>query len=357
MAARNPEAIHAFIDAVEAIGLHVARPTVIDEAVEALGLNSAWSKATDNGTADVVLDLDGRRVPVEIKYRATLMPLDVPRLKYKSTAPGGLRVLIADRIAASTRETLNSQGVGWLDLRGRLRIAGSGVFVDTDVPAMATRFERVDAFSGTAGVEVACSLLLHPDRPPKVRELARELGRSPSTVSEILKRLREQRLIDSDGHPMIPDLFWETVQPWETRPIAIAQYPHPTGDSRFAGALQLGLGDLESPGWALTDTLAAVEYGAPLAAGSAYPADFYVPTSAVVKRAVQVFGEASEWNSRRATVRVAPISAVCDARVESTGTWPLAQPLFVALDLASDPERGREVLDGWTPPSPWRRVW
>lgn len=34
------------------------------------------------------------------------------------------------------------------------------------------------------------------------------------------------------------------------------------------------------------------------------------------------------------------------------------QPLFVALDLAQDhPGRGRDVLNDWTPPEPWRRVW
>jgi hypothetical protein len=37
--------------------------------------------------------------------------------------------------------------------------------------------------------------------------------------------------------------------------------------------------------------------------------------------------------------------------------WPLAHPLFVALDLAQDVGRGREVLDRWTPDTRWPRVW
>ena len=37
--------------------------------------------------------------------------------------------------------------------------------------------------------------------------------------------------------------------------------------------------------------------------------------------------------------------------------WPLANPLFVALDLARDPGRGRQILDGWQPPRPWRKIW
>lgn len=52
---------------------------------------------------------------------------------------------------------------------------------------------------------------------------------------------------------------------------------------------------------------------------------------------------------------------ICSRRVDATGwaneIWPLAQPLFVALDLAQDPGRGREILADWTPPEQWHRVW
>ncbi len=42
----------------------------------------------------------------------------------------------------------------------------------------------------------------------------------------------------------------------------------------------------------------------------------------------------------------------------ATETWPLAQPLFVALDLAQDLDRGRAILDTWTPPpGAGQRVW
>ncbi len=57
-------------------------------------------------------------------------------------------------------------------------------------------------------------------------------------------------------------------------------------------------------------------------------------------------------------VRVAPVPAACSHRVDlSAATWPLAAPVFVALDLAQDAGRSREILAGWTPPEPWTRVW
>ena len=61
-----------------------------------------------------------------------------------------------------------------------------------------------------------------------------------------------------------------------------------------------------------------------------------------------------------ATVRVAPVPAVVRQRVDLDSSpleWPLAHPLFVALDLAQDVGRGREILDEWTPDDRWTRVW
>jgi len=36
---------------------------------------------------------------------------------------------------------------------------------------------------------------------------------------------------------------------------------------------------------------------------------------------------------------------------------PAVHPVFVTLDLAVDPSRGREIIDGWSPPESFRRVW
>jgi hypothetical protein len=43
-----------------------------------------------------------------------------------------------------------------------------------------------------------------------------------------------------------------------------------------------------------------------------------------------------------------------EARPPVHQRWPLAHPVAVALDLAQDRARGREILDDWSPPE---RVW
>jgi len=78
----------------------------------------------------------------------------------------------------------------------------------------------------------------------------------------------------------------------------------------------------------------------------------------------QVYGDAA-YETRQATVGVPPVAWACRHRVD-TGRlertppgvrWPAVHPVFVALDLAVDPSRGREILDGWSPPEPFHRVW
>jgi hypothetical protein len=203
--------------------------------------------------------------------------------------------------------------------------------------------------------------MLKPDKLPSVRSLARTLGRSPSTISEALAGLRDHGLVTAAGSPVVPALFWETAEAWQT-PFAADLARQPIPDERLATALRLGFQHpSDETGWALTESRAAAAYGAPIAIGSAYPPDFYVPDKVVAQRATRLLGIATDPDSRAARIRVAPIKTVCSRREdmsdETNEELPLAHPLFVALDLAADPTRGREVLDGWTPPQRFARVW
>lgn len=349
----EPDTTEIFAEVVQDLGLHLVEDSQLDEPDL------------------ILLDAGGRRVLVELKRLSTPAPAQVSRLiadGERRSRPDVLHVLVADRIPEAVRAELRSHGWGWLDLRGHLHVAGHGVFIDADVPRVKGRTERADAFSGSAGLEVACSLLLEPDVPHGVRDLARSLGRSPSTVSDVLATLRRQGLVGADSIAVLPNLFWETASAWRPSEIPLRDLPRP-GTGSVNAALQLGFDEIETErGWALTGTLAAAIYGAPIATRSDHPPDFYVPSQAIQRRAMRLLGVAVDADFRRASVRVAPVPAVCEQRVDPLGRqaktwaftnepWPLAKPLFVALDLARDPGRGQEILEGWQPPQPWRRVW
>lgn len=330
------------------------------EAAQSLGLVVTHMPPSGSGNADIaLLDTSGHRLAVNIKKRSTVTPMDAARLQSEASgSEDTMLVLVADRVTQDARQLLRESGIGWLDLRGHLRLVGPGLLIDAEVPASRPRPARAGAIGASVGLEVACLLLMNPFETLGVREIARALIRSASTVSDVLSSLREQRLVTAGNRPLLPDLFWETADVWKPEVTALAQLPR-EGEGPTNFLLELGFDNIESTrGWALAGTMAAMAYGAPLAVKTDYPPDFHVPAQVIARRATQYLGTPLSWETRAATVRVAPVPAVCLQRIDlATQHWPIAHPVFVALDLAQDPARGREVLAEWTPPEPWHRVW
>ncbi|CND43903.1 Uncharacterised protein [Mycobacterium tuberculosis] len=321
---------------------------------------------TDTGH-DLSLLVRGSPVKISLKRAGTVTPSTVNALLANRESPeeatGSIPVLVGERILEQSRRLLRQNGWSWLDLRGHLHLEGPGILVDTNVQPIVVRPERSDAFAGLVGLEVAALLLLQPDEEPGVRKISRELKRSPSTVSEVLRALRHEGLLTRSGRPDTRDLFWRLAGSWRTPAASLVSLPTP-GDESANKALRLGLEDPESTtGWAMTDTMAAALYGAPVGVRADYPPDFYVPTEAAYSRAIRLLGRTENPPDRKCSIRVAPIMMACEHRVDAARRrlgneiWPLAHPLFVALDLAADPGRGNEILEGWNPPEPWQRVW
>ena len=336
------------------------------EAAAAVGLVAEVAMTARDAGADAVLVTPaGDRVPVVIK-RVSLVSADglrerIDGWKRSPSAGAALAVVVADRITGDARELLTAAGWGWLDLRGHLRIVGNGLFVDADVAALREAARRSSPLAGRVGLEVAALLLLEPTTQWGIRSIAGTLGRAPSSISEIVSSMQSAGLVDGQRRPEVPELFWALSARWRPAEAFVASIPS-AGRGAVNDALRLGFDDVEATtGWALSDTVAAALYGAPVSSRSDHPRDFYVPDQAVLRRAVHVLGLANDRSSRAATIRVGPVPMVCSRRVDASvwanQEWPLAHPLFVALDLAQDPDRGTEILQAWTPPEPWRRVW
>ena len=272
-----------------------------------------------------------------------------------------LPVVVAPRITSAARSVLNEAGVSWLDLRGHLRLVGAGVLVDTTVAPLSDPAPERRGVLGQVGLELAALLLVDPEKTWGVRSAGSALSRAPSSVSKAFAALRAAQLVTDELRPEGPELFWELAQHWGSARADVASLPEP-GHGREIEALRLGVDGVETTtGWALSDTVAAAHYGAPVAIRSDHPLDFYVPDRTALRRALHLLGPAPSASQRAGQVRVAPVPAVCQRRVDGStwaGThWPLAQPLFVALDLAQDPGRGREILRDWTPTRQRQRVW
>lgn len=269
-------------------------------------------------------------------------------------------LVVADRVTESARRVLSVTGAGYYDLRGHLALHAPGLVLNAQVPAVRERPTRTDALSGQAGLEIAAALLMAPERRVAVRELARDLGRSASTVSNVLTALKYDDFIDGANTVAGTNLFWHVVQHWPSQRVRLARAPDP-GDSSLASPLRFGIHIAKDPvGWALTDSAAANAYGASLASRADQVLDFFVADESVLRRATNLLGISDSPLHAPATIRLAPVPAAVRHRVhpsDSPHEWPLAHPLFVALDLAQDTGRGREILEAWTPAEPWHRVW
>ena len=333
----------AVIDALAQLGLEVERRDT-----------PGGSKASG---VLLVVEPEGVEVWLEIASRALVTDDVARRLLRSRPADGPVLVVVGDRVTAEARRELVATGAGYLDLRGHLAVRAPGLAIDADVEHVVARQTRSDALSGKAGREIAVHLLLSSGEPATVREVSRRVERSPSTVSSVLTLLREEGLIDSRNTVAGPQLFWRVVERWARPRTLLASVP-PLGGP-LAEPLRLGLGrDDSSVGWALTDSMAAAAYGAPVAVRDDGPCDFLVPDPSSLRRAATLLGTAASPADAAATARVAPVPAAVAHRVWSAASdWPLAHPLFVALDLAQDLGRGREILDAWTPEDKWSRVW
>lgn len=323
------------VDAFRQLGIEarllVGAPTSVDHVVSLEGLDT-----------DLLVE---RKSLVTDDVAARLV--DRPR--------GGTLFVVADRVTEAARTLLTSRHAGYLDLRGRLALRTDRILIYAEVEPVRERPERADALSGKAGLEVAVALLLEPEEGASVRELARQLGRSASTVSEVLSALRRRGLIDETNRVSGTDLFWEVADRWSTQQTYVAHLPDPTDPS--TKALRLGLDD--EVGWSTVGSVPASGYGAPVVAREDQLVEFYVPDSATARRATTLLGSAPTASTAKASIRVAPVPAVLSHRTKPNSRvtkWPLAHPLFVALDLAQDQGRGREILEAWTPKDS-TRVW
>lgn len=168
------------------------------DALAQLGVQARYVARMPDEGIDVVIEPG--KVPVQVKQRA-LVNDEVAR-RLLAERPGlsdSMLLVVGDRVTESARRLLIEHRAGYYDLRGHLALRSASVVIDADVEPVFERAERTHALSGTAGLEVATALLMEPTAGAAVRELARKLGRSASTVSEVLSALRGSGLVD-DRH-------------------------------------------------------------------------------------------------------------------------------------------------------------
>ena len=266
-------------------------------------------------------------------------------------------VVVADQISAAIRAELDGAGIGWLDRRGHLKLVAPGLHIDADIPRDVrtdthARSER-EPIAGRSGLAAASALLLDPDQPMGVSEVARAARLNPSSITRALSALTHAHLAERRTRgayrAVVPELFWALAGAWPRERVTIRANWSAPYDKRLGNSP-----DLSAPGWVAAGVRAAVAWGAPLVATADYPLEFYVPDAQVLRRLTLL---AEPDAGSECSFAVDPTGLVTARRYEVGALgWAAAHPLFCALDLTVS-SRDREALDVWTPPEGFARVW
>ncbi len=276
----------------------------------------------------------------------------------------GIPLVIADKIPAPAREVLSDSGVGWFDRRGHLRISGPGLLLDADVPPPPAEAARPTYPSGRTGVGTATALLVAlaqtaDDVPwnavaPTVTDTARLAGVAVSGASTTLQTFRQLGYLNGDGSPVVPDLFWATVEHWSPQWVSLAR---PIDcDTRLLERLGANLDDFDQLGWCLAGDAAAGAWHAPIVGGDVGARQWYVPSPDVLDTLRWTLGEPTAGQPAGDYVAVAPTPVLCRRRVDRGVAAPVEPLAGAALDLVLDQARGAESLEGWEP-EVGHRVW
>lgn len=284
----------------------------------------------------VLLSWDDRHLVLQVGRMSQVTAARAREL-IGATDPGPT-VIVADRITAEARMLLNAANWSWLDLRGHLHLRGEGLFIDTAVTATTKVVRRsASAVRGKAGLAVGYWLCAHPEVGLSPTGQSAELGFAPSTISAALAALAEAGLVDEHRRAVLPELFWELVRAWRPEWTWLASRPAP-GDLP---------GGLQEAGWVRTGDAVAAAHGAPLVTAGEGALEVFVADPVTLAVAMRRYGTAQP-GAGPAVIAVAPVAQIVAARDGGhLQGWRTAPDLAVALGLATDPARGREILRDW----------
>lgn len=271
-------------------------------------------------THDDVLTIESSEAGVTtriVEQRASVTPTVAERLLEASPEPG---LIVADMIHSAAEDLLRRAGWSYWDRRGRLRLWLPEIGVRIDVPTRSyvTGVDGPDPrrpVVGVGGVSLALGLLERPSDPRGVREIARMSEMAPSTISRARHHLMQVALVDSDGAPVVPELFWATSDAWIVEPVTVDT--EPDGD-----------------GWVLAGDAASASWGASALAGNRR---YYCADRALFDRHRLRHG--TEGSAIQ--VAMAPTPLVVASAVDA-----VVHPVVAALDLSTS-ARGREILGDW----------
>jgi hypothetical protein len=316
------------------------------DALDAVRIDARFQGGDAHGPDGLIIGtFDGRPFELIVEHTSYCTMARAEELihRFSSFESGhAVPIVVADRVTADARMRLQFEGWSWLDLSaGQLFLRAPGIRILQPIEPARDRAlagPRRATISAGSGVTVAYWLCSHPGESLRPTRDAPKLGIAPSTISTAVGQLAAAGLVDRDGSGVFPELFWELASRWQPQRQWLAAVPPSQQLADRYDARQ----------WRLTGTAAAIAWGAPIAAGPDQVIELYVPGPAVLNTTARRYGVVPA-GSGPAVVAVAPTSQIMrePEHARKLRGWSVAPLIAVALDLATDRGRGREILQEW----------
>lgn len=332
---------------------------LLQKAVRLLGtrLPPLWSAISTMSKGHATIEVtapDGRTATVAADVKARLDPRAARAARSYARTADGPAMVVAPWLSAATREILISEGLGFIDVTGNIRLAlnDPGLYIEAlgadrdPVPEA-----RSSTLKGAKAARVVRALAIS-EPPAGVRELATRAGTTPGYVSKLLATLDKDAIVvrSADGKVDRVDLArllerWSDDAPLGDR-ATTTSWLDPRGLPAFLAKLPSA-----STRYAVTGSQAAARK-APVAA--ARSASVYVDDPAETAAAMGLRPADAGAN----VLLLAPIDdLVFEDLWTDAGVRYAALPQ-VAADLLSGPGRGpaeAEALLAWMAAN--REVW
>jgi hypothetical protein len=158
------------------------------------------SSANDVGV-DAVIEFAGERRPVALEFKQRANAATAWQLVHYARAhPEMPLLLIAGESTAESRAILRRHGVALVDGLGNAHVEVPGLLLHLEGPSRGRAYGRArpPRLAGKAGV-IAQALLLHPDRPWHIKDLAKEATVSAGLAHRVLDRLETESIVATEG--------------------------------------------------------------------------------------------------------------------------------------------------------------
>lgn len=341
-------------------------------------LDSIMRVAPEQGPHDLTATLPtGETVRIQVVARSHFTVAECEALIRRLSQGGGhgLPVVVSDELTSHVRRMLTEAGISFFDRQGRVVLVLPHRTIEADVrPAPRPKGSHGGGpVRGVSGLSAALAALLSPEEPYGVRETARASALSHTAISQARAKLREALLLDDRFRPVLPDLFEATVAAWEWPSVVETRLPrlqdrlvvaagaawdgpYYASVAELSETVKEGVGESADEGhrwdrhagWAVTGTQAAAAYGADVAVGIDAPVELIVPQDRYLT-ATRLESQGGT-RDRPARLLAAPCRLAVRLRHRVPNGTARAHPLVIAIHMAKDPGRGREVLEAFEPP-------